>query len=348
MPRVKTLFVDDNKMKHHYIEQFIDQIKSDMEIDLKCFDDPIVAIESALSSEYDIILLDYLMPKMDGIEFLQIYRRNFPQTPVIMITSEKDDQSLKIKALSCGVSDFLTYPCSFPEFKARFCNLVNLRLMQKEIEKKAEMLEIEVMKATQNVREREKETLNVLAKLTEYKDMETEIHTERVAKYSRLLAQKCSLSDKQIEIVYFSAPLHDIGKIGIPDHVLLKNGKYDAHEYEIMKNHTLIGYRILENTKSKFLTAGKEIALSHHERYDGYGYPNGIKGDEIPILARIVTIADVFDALLSERSYKSAWSFDEAVKYLIEQKGKQFDPDLIDMFIENTNEVESIYLSMNK
>jgi response regulator RpfG family c-di-GMP phosphodiesterase len=346
MSSLKGLLVDDSKMKQQVIQEYIKYINSDIKIEMSCFTDPIQAIENALTEDYDIVLLDYLMPNMNGIEFLRIYRRTNKQTPVIMITSEREDHNLKIEALQAGVSDFLTYPCSSAELAARFSNLISMRLMQKEIENKNKLLEVEVLKATRQVVEREQETLSVLARLTEYKDTETELHTERVARYSRLLAQKYGFRGKQLDIIYYSAPLHDIGKIGIPDNVLLKNEKFDELECEIMKRHTIIGYKILQKAKSEFLAAGRDIALCHHEYFNGRGYPYGIKGKEIPIEARIVAVADVFDALLSERPYKKPWDFDEVVKYIISQKGLKFDPHIVDLFEKNIDEIRNTYLAM--
>lgn len=346
MPLLHVLLVDDSKMKQQYMREYIRQIDMGMEVNISIFSDPVEGLEFAYNNDLDMILLDYLMPVMDGLEFLKSYRVFNQQTPIIMITSEKDDQNLKIEALRLGVNDFLTYPCSISEFQARFSNLIQMHLLQKELEITNKILHSAVIKATNEVVVREQETLSVLALLTEFKDLETETHTVRVAKYSQLLAQKAGLSDKQIDIIHYSAPLHDIGKLGIPDEVLLKTGKYTDAEYDVMKKHTVIGYRILQNTRSEYLAAGKEIALSHHERYDGSGYPYGKKGNEIPIQARIVSISDVFDALLSERPYKKAWPFDDVVAYLAEQKGKQFDPRLVDIFLANIEQAHDIYQSM--
>lgn len=344
MRKHRALSIDDSELKLMFIANFAEELQ----IDILNFTDPIRALESAMIEEYDIIFLDYMMPVLNGIDFIKLYRQKNKQTPVVMITAESDDPYLKINALQAGVSDFLSFPFDASEFTVRVSNLLNMRMLQKRLEKKSKLLEVEVLKATKRIIDREQETLMVLAKATEHKDNDTEMHTERVAKYSKLLSKKIGFDEKEQEIIYYSAPLHDIGKIGIPDHVLLKVGKFTKDEYEIMKKHTLIGYKILENTKSEFLAAGKLIALSHHERFDGTGYPYGKKGEEIPISARIVSIADVFDALLSERPYKKAWKFDEAVAYLIEEKEKQFDGNLVEVFTNNIEDVKKIYLENNK
>ncbi len=348
MPVLKALFVDDSKMKQYFIKENISRIDIGAKIDLTCYTNPVEGLKKAITEDYNIIILDYNMPEMNGLEFIRIFRKTMRKTPVLMVTSEKDDPDLKIEALRSGVSDFLTYPFNSAEFQARVTNLISMELMQRELENNNKLLEVRVLDATRDILEREQETLSILANLTEYKDAETELHTKRVALYSRLLAQQYGFSDRETEIIYCSAPLHDIGKIGIPDNVLLKKGTFSDDEYNIMKGHTTIGYKILENTQSEFLIAGKDIALSHHERFDGSGYPYGKRGDEIPIQARIVAIADVFDALLSVRPYKKAWDFDEAVRYLIEQKGRQFDPVLVDVFLQNIDAVKNIFNTFKK
>lgn len=195
--------------------------------------------------------------------------------------------------------------------------------------------------------EREHETLRTLSKLAEYKDSDTGAHVSRVSEYSRLLAEACELDTDTIDIIFYAAPFHDMGKVGIADSILLKKGKLDDHEFEIMKTHTRIGAEVLKNTNSKYLQAGSIIAESHHEKWNGSGYPNGLSGEDIPIAGRIVAIADVFDALTSVRPYKKAWDFNHAMRYILEQSNTHFEPKLTALFKKNEANVYQIYCSHN-
>lgn len=190
---------------------------------------------------------------------------------------------------------------------------------------------------------REHETLRMLGKLAEYKDPETGTHIARVSEYSSLLAQASGLDDEMVDIIYYATPFHDIGKVGIADSIMLKEGKLNDEEFDIIKTHTRIGSEILRNADSKYLRAGAIIADTHHERWDGGGYPNGLKGEAIPILGRIVAVADVFDALTTERPYKKAWSFDEAMAYISSEAGKHFDPKLVELFRQHEQSIYQIY-----
>ncbi|MDP1784616.1 MAG: response regulator [Sulfuricurvum sp.] len=201
----------------------------------------------------------------------------------------------------------------------------------------------EVAEAYLSLVEKEHETLRVLSRMAEYKDEETSNHVKRVSDYAVMMAKHLKLSHQEQDILRFSAPLHDVGKVGTPDHILLKSGKLDNEEMIVMRNHASIGANILRDATSPYLIAGHIIALSHHEKYDGSGYPKGLSGDEIPLYGRIVAISDVFDALTSRRPYKKAWSFEEAINFLKENSGSHFDPSLVKIFVENTHEVHTIY-----
>jgi response regulator RpfG family c-di-GMP phosphodiesterase len=194
-----------------------------------------------------------------------------------------------------------------------------------------------------NIMQKEQETLRVLSRTAEYKDEETANHIKRVAEYTVLVAKHLKLSEREQEILYYAAPLHDIGKVGTPDHILLKPGNLKKAEMDIMREHVLIGASILENVTSPYLQAGCIISMSHHEKYDGSGYPQGLRGDDIPLYGRIVAIADVFDALTSVRPYKKAWPFDEAMDFLKQESGSHFDPSMVKIFTENASEVHTIY-----
>lgn len=338
---MKIVSIDDNENNLFLIES----ICMEMELQVRSFSEPLEALMYVLQNQVDMILIDYMMPNLNGLEFIEEYRKKIKNVPIIMITAAGDDENIHKRAFELGANDFLSKPVNSVIFKARTINLLTNYQNQILLEDKAKLLEKEVEKATENLLKREHETLTILGKTAEYKDPETASHVARVAYYSKLLAKGYGLSEKEQDILFYSAPFHDLGKIGIEDKILLKPSKLTNEEFETMKKHPKIGYEILKNSQSEYLQAGAIIALTHHEKINGSGYPNGLKGDDIHIFGRIVAIADVFDALTSFRPYKQAWSFEDAVNYLQEKSGKEFDTKLVEIFINNIDEVTVIYNS---
>ena len=336
---MRIISIDDNKTNLLIIESYAKILN----LEIESFLNPKEALEASFEKEYDLVIVDYMMPEINGLEFIQSFRQNNQSTPIIMLTAVGDDMNLQIKALEYGANDFLSKPINAPAFKARIINMLKLRKSQLLLQDKALLLQDEVKLATIRLKESEYETLQMLGKTAEFKDPETNAHTQRVAYYCKLLARAYGLDENLQDIIFYASPFHDLGKIGIPDNILLKPGKLDDDEFSIMKNHAKIGYEILKGSKSKYLKAGGVIAYNHHEKYDGTGYPNGLKGESIPIFGRITAIADVFDALTSSRPYKKAWSLEEAFDFLIEEKSVHFDPKLVDLFLENKNEVINIH-----
>ena len=336
---MRIISIDDNKTNLLIIESYAKILN----LEIESFLNPKEALEASFEKEYDLVIVDYMMPEINGLEFIQSFRQNNQSTPIIMLTAVGDDMNLQIKALEYGANDFLSKPINAPAFKARIINMLKLRKSQLLLQDKALLLQDEVKLATIRLKESEYETLQMLGKTAEFKDPETNAHTQRVAYYCKLLARAYGLDENLQDIIFYASPFHDLGKIGIPDNILLKPGKLDDDEFSIMKNHAKIGYEILKGSKSKYLKAGGVIAYSHHEKYDGTGYPNGLKGESIPIFGRITAVADVFDALTSSRPYKKAWSLEEAFDFLIEEKSVHFDPKLVDLFLENKNEVINIH-----
>ena len=320
---MKIISIDDNKTNLLIIESYA----KNLSLQIDSFLEPKEALVASSNIEYDLVIVDYMMPEINGLEFIQEFRKNNPEIPIIMLTAVGDDMQLQIKALEYGANDFLSKPINAPAFKARIINMLKLRKSQLLLKNKAMLLQVEVDKATLRLKESELETLQMLGKTAEYKDPETNAHTQRVSHYCKILARAYGLDENLQDIIFYASPFHDLGKIGIPDRILLKPGKLDADEYEIMKKHSQIGV----------------IAYNHHEKYDGTGYPNGLKGESIPIFGRITAIADVFDALTSIRPYKKAWSVDEAFNLLIEEKNRHFDPILVDLFIKNKEDVMNIH-----
>jgi putative two-component system response regulator len=335
--------VDDNTINLLLIEA----LAKELGIEVKSFLGAKEALKYMQAHKYDIILTDYMMPEMHGIEFIKEIRAINPDIPIVMITAISDDNLLKLEALEAGATEFLNKPLSPTEFQARLMNLIKLRKAQLMLQDKALFLEEEVRKAVKLVEDREHEALYVLGRASEYKDLETAQHINRVASYSLLIVKAMGGNEYEQKLIKYSAPLHDVGKIGIPDHILTKPGIYTADEFEIMKRHPLIGYEMLKEGKSPYLKSGAEIALTHHEKYNGTGYPYGLKGENIPLHGRILAIADVFDALTSNRPYKEAWPFEKAIDLLMREKGEHFDPKLVDIFVANVEKVREIYNSMS-
>ncbi len=337
---LKVIAVDDEPFNLELLKALSTNIYPEM----LTFSDPYEALEYISKNSVDILLVDYMMPNMNGIDLLVSAQKMNPDLLTIMITAAgDDDDQVKLTALNEGAIDFLKKPINAAEYRARMRNVSKLKLSQLIMDDFNHQLEQEVAKATHTLVQREKEALRVLSNAAEYKDPETASHVSRVAHYSKLLAQAYGLDSTEQEIVFHASPLHDIGKVGISDAILLKPGKLDEEEMRMMQEHTNIGLKILESSENPFLKAGAIIAYTHHEKFDGSGYPHGLKGEEIHIYGRITAIADVFDALTSKRSYKEPWSFEEATVYLQEQSGKHFDPGLCELFIKNIDTVSSIY-----
>jgi response regulator RpfG family c-di-GMP phosphodiesterase len=342
--RLSIVAVDDEPVNLLLIEELARQ----QHYSVTTFEDPSAALAYVKSHPVDLLLTDYMMPDIDGIELLRQCRQINPLLLSVMITAVSDSKEVKFQALEAGATDFLTKPIHPVEFQLRLKNLATIQQSQALLHDFNTQLKKEVAEATQNLIQREHEALKVLSKTAEYKDPETGSHISRVAHYSKLMAKGCGLDESEQQLLFYASPLHDIGKVGINDAVLLKPGKLTPDELQIMKQHSHIGYEILKSSKNPYLQAGALIAHTHHEKFDGSGYPRGLEGNEIHIYGRITAIADVFDALTSERPYKKAWSFDEAIALITEQSGSHFDPELVNIFIEQIDTVKEIYRTFSE
>lgn len=332
----RILIIDDQSTSRHILEELVASLNVGATTD--SFADPVVALAWSRANPPDLVLTDYKMPYMNGVEFTRRFRQLYPETPLVMITA-LEDRTIRYEALEAGATDFLTKPVDHIECRARCRNLLTLREQQILIKNRANWLEERVDKATHEIRTRELETLLRLAKAGEYRDEETGGHILRMANFSRLIAERLGLSKEECQVIEIAAPMHDIGKIGIPDVILLKPGKLDVEEFRSMQNHARIGYEILKDSPSQYLQMGAIIAYGHHEKFDGQGYPNALAGEAIPLPARIVAVADVFDALTSKRPYKRAWSVQDAVEYLQIQQGRHFDPACVQAFLAQLDKV---------
>jgi putative two-component system response regulator len=308
------------------------------------FDDPTKAAAVVASLNASLVLVDYHMPKMNGIEFI-VWMRSvaaLADVPVIMVTAS-DDRGVRHAALQAGATDFLHKPVDVAELKPRLHNLLKLRHAQIELRKRAETLATEVATATETIKKHERELIFRLARAVEFRDPETGAHIRRMASYCVLIGEALGLAAEECDILELAAPLHDIGKIALRDSILLKSGKLTPAERAEMQQHATHGRHILADSSAHVLQVAAEIAWCHHEHWDGNGYPRGIRGQDIPLVARIVAVADVFDALTTERPYKQAWPIDKARSFVVENAGTQFDPACVVAFLRRWNDIVDIY-----
>lgn len=279
----------------------------------------------------DLVLLDLQMPGIDGFELMDRLERLTPDgrgVPVLVLTADATDET-KRRALSAGARDFLTKPLDRIELLLRVRNLLQVKQLQDRLREHNAQLEDEVASRTHDLDLARLEVLERLALAAEYRDDDTQRHAWRIGRNCGLLAGALGLADAEVQLIERAAPLHDLGKIGISDVILLKPGKLTDEEFEVIKTHPRVGGEILSGSHSPLLCLAEQIALTHHERWDGRGYPAGLRGAEIPLAGRIVAVADVFDALTHERPYKHAWPVADAVEEILGQAGRQFDPRVV-------------------
>ena len=305
------------------------------------------ALEQVVENSFDLVLLDIMMPEMNGYEVCkEIKKIRFAnEIPIIFITAKTDEDSL-LEAFQAGGQDYVTKPFKAPELMAR----IKTHLKLKEFEDSQQVVidnalaELQIL--NKEIIETQKEVIFTMGSIGETRSKETGLHVKRVAEYSRLLALLSGVNEIEADIVAMASPMHDIGKVGIPDAILNKKGRLTVDEFEVMKTHAEIGYEMLKHSDRPLLRTAAIIALEHHEKWDGSGYPNATSKNDIHIYGRITALADVFDALGSDRCYKKSWEDDKIFELLREQSGKHFDPELVNIFFENINkfyEVRSKY-----
>ena len=316
------------------------------------------ALKIASETPPDLILLDIMMPEIDGYEVCRRLKDadNTKDIPVIFVTA-KNEVHDEMMGFDIGGVDYITKPISPPILKARVKTHLSLQEVKFFLKDKNDFLEKEVDKRTTEVVALQDVTIHAMASLAETRDNETGNHIRRTQHYVKLLAEHLRHhsrfsyflnNDENIELLFKSAPLHDIGKVGIPDRILLKPGRFEGNEFEIMKTHTTLGKEAIEQAEQElgitlpFLKYAKEIAYSHQEKWDGSGYPEGLSGEDIPISARLMALADVYDALISRRVYKEGMSHDKAVAIIQEGRGSHFDPDIVDAFLEIQTDFETV------
>jgi putative two-component system response regulator len=324
--KARILVIDDEPMNVDLLRRLLERAGFSR---VESTTDPREAATRYIEFRPDLILLDLHMPYMDGLAVMDQLNQIAEATylPILMMTGDTTPEARR-DALSRGAKDFVQKPFASDEVLLRMGTLLQTRYLYLEIQTQNQMLEAKV----RELEGAQIEIIERLAKAAEFRDDNTGQHTERVAQMAALIAKQTGLPDSQVALIRRAAPLHDVGKIGIPDAILLKLGKLTPSEFELVKTHTTIGARILSGSRFPILRLAEEIAFSHHERWDGNGYV-GMTKDAIPLAGRMVAVADVFDALTQKRPYKDAWTVDDAVAEIDRQRGHQFDPALVDAFL---------------
>ena len=308
------------------------------------------AIDILKKQRVDLILMDLMMPVMDGYKATKIIKSDdeLSGIPLIIISALSDRESIT-KGLELGADEYITKPFDLVEFRLRVKNGIKIGAYQNMLKEHKKVLEEEVTNKTKElqvalneVEKSEHDIISILGKTAEFRDNETSAHTIRVGEMAALLAKKFNFSEEYVNLMRLAAPMHDMGKIGIPDNILLKPGKLDHDEFEIMKQHAKIGHSILSQKDTPLLKLAAEIAHSHHEKYNGEGYPNGLKKDEIPLSGAIVAVVDIFDALLSQRPYKKAFTLEKTLDIIKSSSGSHFNPKVVETFLDSLDEILEI------
>jgi putative two-component system response regulator len=323
--KAKILIVDDEKVNIRLVEMMLHGAGY---TNVYSTADAREVVPLFINIQPDIVLLDLAMPYMDGYAVMaKLLGEMKTPVPILVLTADVT-LTAKHRALKAGAKDFLTKPLDEVEVLLRINNLLENRFHSVLLEKR-------VFERTLDLDKAQMEVLQRLALAAEYRDDDTRLHTRRVGMIAQRIAQVLDLPSEQTDLILHASPLHDVGKIGIPDSILLKHGKLTEDEFTIMKEHTVIGGNILSRSNSSFLQLAEEITMTHHERWDGTGYPNGLSREKIPLVGRIVSVADVFDALTHDRPYKRAWTIEEALSEIKSQSGRQFDPDIVQAFLKS-------------
>lgn len=342
MLAMNVLIVDDQASQRTMLRHLIEDIGAG--ISVTDFADPVHALLWSQIEPPDLIVLDYRMPKIDGLEFARRFRRRQSQQDVpVMLVTVVGDESLRQAALDVGVIDFMVKPIKPNELRSRCKNLLELRQRQQALKSRTDLLEGELQTGKNEVEQRELELLTRLAKLASQREGNDWQDTVRMSRLSALLAEGMGLDEERAQAIGHAALLHDIGNIAISDAILKKHGQFTQVDRILMQQHTVFGYQVLSDSRCDLIAAAAEIAQNHHEHWDGTGYPRGVCGEEIPLSARIVAVADVLVALAATRSYRETWAIEDALRHVYQQSGQQFDPNVVMALRSREDEIVSIF-----
>jgi len=336
----RILIIDDNEINIQLLEAVVTEAGYNSVLSIT---DSRKAENLYRAYQPDLVLLDLSMPHYDGFQVMEQFKRieETPYLPVLVLTALQDNES-KLRALEYGAQDFLTKPFNRLEILTRIKNILTVRLLHRQIRQQNAELEKKVQERTRELQETRLEIIQRLGRAAEYKDNETGLHIIRMSRICARLGELAGLEQEQVELLLNTSPMHDIGKIAIPDAILLKPGLLTDSERKNMMRHPQIGYKLLDGHDSPLMRSAREIALTHHEKWDGTGYPRGLRGNEIPFNGRLAGLADVFDALTSRRPYKDPYPVEKAVDIIRSDREKHFDPELTDLFLQHIDDFVAI------
>lgn len=335
------LVVDDNQTNIDVIEATLESADYQK---VTAVTQPLELMQLFSEKVFDLVLLDINMPLMDGFAVLAMMQQMLEPSqrpPVIMLTAQADETS-RVKALEGGASDYITKPFNRIELLKRVSIHLENHHAKRLLKSENQLLDQRVRERTAQLEQAKVEMIYRLGRAAEYRDNETGNHVKRVSLIAELVAQQLDQDEGFCHLIHIASPMHDIGKIGVSDTILLKPGKLTDEEFSLMQDHVKIGAQILSDSDSPLLQMAHEIALTHHEKFNGKGYPHGLKGEAIPLSGRIVAIADVFDALTSERPYKKAWSIEDTVALIEREQGEHFDPQVVKAFMQVLPKIKTI------
>lgn len=336
----RILIVDDQKLHAFFLQKILEK---EGYRNVTTENDPLKALAHFKEFDPDLIVLDLIMPQLDGFQIMERLHdfRQESYLPILAISPDASSE-IRLRALQSGATDILIHPYEDIEVIFRIRNMMEMRILHLQLQNQNKILEFKIQERTKELRENQLDIIRRLAQAAEFRDTDTGVHIIRMSQYCAKLGEAFGMNNSECELLLNASPLHDIGKIGISDSILKKPGKLTAEEYDIMKTHTTIGAKLLSGSTSPLMKLAQTIALTHHEKWDGTGYPNQIKADQIPFVGQICSVCDVFDALTSKRPYKEPWTIEQATTEIIKGKGTHFNPAIVDRFMAIFPEIEHI------